>query len=318
VSAVTAELLENPTRGQFWNNYRHELELLDLPVMDLDARRRDLMSYYKIDPVTSKPELDPLTGAKIPEGTGTMQGVINDVIERAGEQYNLLTATRQQLRVVRTELVETIKDLNQQKQTLRDRLVHIVSLNNEITKLNNDLTIVRRDLALANERIQEQQLQLTDLEQEKHLLTEERNTLKRKVEEVNAEMKVLKEKYSGAAMAQAGGGSMDGRLFLGGGIEAGSIAIAVGVKGRVISVDQKNLFVVMELDEAFTAELLGASVEGRFPMVDLLVQRGEDKPTFITKVRLTQLKQEKNLAIGDILTDWQQGPIEIGDIIFYQ
>lgn len=319
VSAVTAEILENPTRSQFWNNYRQELEELDLPIVDLNARRRDLMSYYKIDPVTSKPEPDPLTGAKIAEGPGTMQGVINDVIERAGEQYNLLTATRQQLRVVRTELVETIRDLNQQKQTLRDRLVHIVTLNNEITKLNNDLTVVRRDLGLANERIQEQQLQLNDLEQEKLLLTEERDTLKRKVEEVNAEMKAFKEKYSGAgtAVAQAGG-AMDGRSFLGGGIEAGSIAIVVGVKGRIISVDQKNLFVVMDLDEAFTAELLGASVEGRFPMVDLLVQRGEDKPAFIAKVRLTQLKQDKNLAIGDILTDWQQGPIEVGDIIFYQ
>lgn len=320
VSAVTAELLETPTRGQFWGNYRQELELLDLPVVDLNAKRRDLMSYYKMDPVTSKPELDPLTGAKISDGPGTMQGVINEVIERAGEQYNLLTATRQQLKITRTELVETINDLNQQKQTLRDRLVHIVTLNNEITKLNSDLTVVRRDLGLANERIQEQQQQLTDMEQEKLLLTEEKDTLKLKVDELNAEIKTIKEKLSGTGpqLAADGTGAMEGRLFTGGGFNAGSIAIPVGAKGRIASVDQKNLFVVMELNADFTAELLAGSVEGRFPMVDLMVQRGEEKPQFITKVRLTQLKQDKNLAIGDILSDWQQGPIEVGDIIYYQ
>jgi hypothetical protein len=319
VSSVTAEVLESPTLGQFWSNYRQELEQLDNPLLDMNPKRRDLMSYYKINPVTSKPEPDPVTGGKIMDGPGTMQGVINEIIERSGEQYNLLTATRQQLKLTRTELVEAIKDLNQQKKTLRERLVHIVALNGEITKLNSTIADLRRELVQANERINEQQLRITDLEQEKLLLEEEKDTLKIKVEELAAAIKKIQQ--SGALVSGQrtdGSGTLTGRLAAGGDTEGGSATIAVGAKGRVVSVDQRHQFVVMEMDAGFITELLAASVDGKFPTVDLLVQRGEEQPKFITKVRLTQLKQDMNLAIGDILTDWQQGPIEFGDVVYYQ
>ncbi len=328
ISAVTAEILDEPTRAQFWRNYRTELENMDLPLMDLTSRRRDLMSYYKIDPVTSKPDLDSLTGAKITEGPGTMQGVLNDMIERAGEQYNLLTATRQQLRVTRMELIETIRDLNDQKKTLRDRLAHIVKLNAEIVQLNQTISDLRRDLAIANERIQEQRLQIADLEQEKLLLTEEKETLQGKVDELNDTITELNEKLDeamGVAEMQQGeagvlGGGMvaPGRQFTRLARDLGTIEIPVGAKGRIISVDQKHQFVVMQLEESFVAELLSGSVEGVFPMVELLVQRGDEQPRFITKVQLTQLKKEMNLGIGNILIDWQQAPIEEGDVIYYQ
>jgi hypothetical protein len=320
VSSVTAEVLETPTLGQFWVNYRQELEQLDNPLLDMNAKRRELMSYYKIDPVTSKPEPDPVTGARIMDGPGTMQGVINEIIERAGEQYNLLTATRQQLKITRTELVEAIKDLNLQKKTLRERLVHIVTLNGEITKLNTTIADVRRELGQANERIQEQQLRVTDLEQEKLLLEEEKDNLKIKVEELTASIKKIQQSGAfGSGQSTAGGGTLAvGRPAAGGDAEAGSATIAVGAKGRIVSVDQTHQFVVMEMEASFITELLAGSVDGRFPMVELLVQRGEEQPKFITKVRVTQLKQDMNLAIGDILTDWQQGPIEVGDVVYYQ
>ena len=319
VSSVTAEVLETPTLGQFWVNYRQELEQLDNPLLDMNAKRRELMSYYKIDPVTSKPEPDPVTGARIMDGPGTMQGVINEIIERAGEQYNLLTATRQQLKVTRTELVEAIKDLNLQKKTLRERLVHIVTLNGEITKLNTTIADVRRELGQANERIQEQQLRVTDLEQEKLLLEEEKDNLKIKVEELTASIKKIQQGGAfGSGPRPDGEKLASGRPVAGDGGEAGSAALSVGAKGRVVSVDQKHQFIVMEMDAAFITELLAGSVDGRFPMVELIVQRGEEQPKFITKVRVTQLKQDMNLAIGDILTDWQQGPIEFGDVVYYQ
>lgn len=314
VSAVTAEVLETPTLGQFWSRYRQELEQLDNPLMDLTSRRRDLMSYYKMDPVTSKPEQDPLTGAKIVDGPGTLQGIITEIVERSGEQYNQLTAVRQQLKLTRVELVETIKDLNKQKVDLRERLVHIVTLNTEITKLNQTIVDLRRDLGLANDRIQEQQLRITDLEQEKLLLEEEKDTLKIKVDELAAIIK--KQQQSGAFGGQQR--PEGGKAMVVDGLEAGSISIGVGVKGRVVSIDQKHQFVVMEMQESFINELIAGSVDGRFPMVELIVQRGEENPKFITKVRVTQLKQNMNLAIGDILTDWQQGPIEFGDIVYYQ
>jgi hypothetical protein len=94
------------------------------------------------------------------------------------------------------------------------------------------------------------------------------------------------------------------------------VDITPGIKGSVVRVDQKHQFIVMDLDPAFVTELLSVLTDGRLPLIELLVKRGEDQ--FITKVRIKQLKQDEGLAVGDILTDWQQGPIEIGDLIFLQ
>ena len=44
---------------------------------------------------------------------------------------------------------------------------------------------------------------------------------------------------------------------------------------------------------------------------------GDGSDTFVTKVRLVQIKRDKNLGVADILTQWQQEPIKKGDVIFY-
>lgn len=321
VSGVSAEIIDNPTTSPFWNSYKQELESLDQPLVDLNPRRRELMSYYKIDQATSKPERHPLTNLKISDGPGTTQAVIDYAIERASEQYNILTETRQQLQTTRAELVETIRDLNQQKQTLRERLVHIVQLNNEIAQLNRTIEGLRRELQQANDQIAEQKLRITDLEAEIQRLEEENDGLKIKTEEQTEIIKELRGRIDDIlngpqidpTMGTGGGGTVTTERIRG--------KIPAGIKGRVVSVDQKHLFVVMEVEPAFVEDVFGALQDGSFPMVDLLIQRetpDSEKSRFITKVRLTQIKKDKNLAIGDILPDWQQGPINEGDIVFFQ
>ncbi len=323
VSGVSAEIIDNPTTSPFWNTYKQELESLDQRLVDLNPRRRELMSYYKIDPITSKPERDPLTNLKISSGPGTTQAVIDYAIERASEQYNILTETRQQLQAIREELVTTIRDLNQQKQTLRERLVHIVQLNNEIAQLNRTIDGLRRELQQANDQIAEQKLRITDLEGEKQVLEEENDNLKIK----SAEQTDIISELRGRLKDILEGPQIRGEGPLGQGT-GGSVTwdrirgkIPPGIKGRVVSVDQKNLFVVMEVEPEFLDELFGALTDGSLPMVDLLIQRETPqggKVNFISKVRLSQVKKDKNLAIGDILSDWQQGPINEGDIVFFQ
>ena len=72
---------------------------------------------------------------------------------------------------------------------------------------------------------------------------------------------------------------------------------------------------VMELEETFLDELLSVLTDGRLPLIELLVKRDGK---FVSKVRIKQIKRADNLAIGDILPSWQQGPIEVGDTIFLQ
>lgn len=317
VSAVSAELLDNPTRGQFWSGYKQELESLDQPLVDLVPRRRELMSYYRIDQALNKPARDPITNLKITEGAGTTQGVIDYAIERAGEQYNLLTETRQQLRVTRVELVEAIRDLNDQKQRLRDRLVHIVELNNQIAQLNRTIEDLQRELRQVNERIDEQQRRINDLEQEKLALDEENEGLKIRNEEQRVRITELLRQIQDTTKPSdvTTGESGEPREELA--IRRERIDIAPGAKGRVVSVDYHHLFVVMELDEVFVNELLNVTTDGFLPMIELLIYRGDEAPRFVTKVRLTQLKRERNLAIADILPDWEQMPIKEGDAVLY-
>lgn len=322
VSGVTAELIDTPATSPFWNTYKQELESQEQPVVDLNPRRRELMSYYKINQVDSKPERHPITNLKISEGPGTTQGVIDYVIERASEQYNILTETRQQLQTIRTELVETIKDLNQQKQTLRERLVHIVQLNTEIAQLNRTIEGLRRELQQANDQIAEQKLRITDLEAEKLALEEENDGLKitkaEQTEIINELRGRLKDildgpKITGDPMSPDSRNSVTTDRIRG--------KITPGSKGHVVSVDQKNLFVVMEVDQVFIDELFGALTDGSLPMLELLIQRENPdgaKMSFVSKVRLSQLKKDQKLAIGDILPDWQQGPINKGDVVIFQ
>ncbi len=312
VSDCSAEILDNPTLSEFWATYKTQLESLDQEVIDLTTQTRDLMSYYKIDPVTMKPARDKLYNLKITTGEGTTQGVIDGVIAKARAQYALLVETRQQLETIRIELIDTINELNGRKITLREKLAVIVDLHNQISALNNTISELRSEIDGLKDQIRSLEGDIANLEQEKLVLQEQKEGLEVKVED---QTEIIKKLRGQLAEVLGAGGSAP--------LQAGStrfrttrIDIGPGVKGKVASVDQKHLFVVMDLEPKFIEELLDVMEDGSIPMLELLVRRGED--TFITKIRMRQLKQEQNLAIGEILPDWQQAPVKAGDLIFLQ
>ncbi|MFU8780773.1 MAG: hypothetical protein ACNA71_07075 [Kiritimatiellia bacterium] len=308
LSPATPEPEPSPRRSQFWRNYQVELESVDQPLIDLTNRRRDLMTLYRID----------ASGVRITDGPGTMQGVLDDLITRAGEQYNTLTATRQQMKMVREELIAVIQEFNGLKNDLRTEKATVVRVEGEREEQRRAAETARRERDEARELARERELRIGDLEQEQLILIEEKETLLVQTQELTEEIASLNQRI--VDLEQLLGGARQG-MVLGGDDMIGSlrIDIPVGEKGTVISVDQDHLFVVIQLDDQFMEELLGAAVQGRLPMVELFVERGEsEQRTFITKVRITQVKRDRNLAIGDILLDWQQMDIQVGDRVFYQ
>ncbi len=313
ISDCTEESLDSPTLSDFWDNYRPELESLDQGVLDLEPLTRDLMSYYRIDPVTMKPARDPISGLKITDGEGTAQGVVDEVIARANAQYDQLTATRQQLTGIRTELVDTITELNGRKTDLRERIAAVFVLNNQIAKLNTTMTGMRGQLDEVQEQIGTLEGDIANLRQEKEVLEEENEGLNIKSEELSGIIQDLRGQLDRPSRT-LGTGSTD---ISAGTFDTARIDIAPGTKGTVASVDQDHLFVVLQLDPEFIEELLNVLTDGRLPLIELLVKR-PDGGKFVTKVRIKQLKSEDGLAIADILPDWQQTPIEIGDLIFLQ
>jgi hypothetical protein len=314
LSPATAQPEPSPRRGQFWTNYQIELEADEQQVLNFTPRRRELMSYYRLDAL-GKPLLDPVTGVPFVDGAGTMQGLLDELIARAIDQSNLLSATRRQLRSVREELIDTINEFNQTKIDLRTEKATVVRVEGEREEQRRLKEETQRQLNQANEQIRELDIRISELEQDKLVLMEEKDTLQARNDEMVAliarlrqEIEDLKKFYAGTA---------DPTRDISAGVVW--IDIEVGEKGSVVSVDENHLFVVMQMDPAFMDALIKSSVAGRLPNVDLYVER-DDGPgrRFIAKVRLIQIKQDRNLAIGDVLPDWLQEEIRVGDRVYYQ
>ena len=302
ISPVTAEPEPSPRREQFWRNYQIELEESDQDLMDLSDQRSDLLTLYRVD----------AQGNRISHGPGTMHGVIDELISRAADQYNTLNNTRQQLGMLREELVSVIEDYNEMRNQLRSEMANVVAAEEERDEYRDDAESARQELAQANERSRELELRIDDMEQEELILREELDTLQVRNEELDEEIDTLRARVSELEGMEP---TETGDIPTG----VARLDIDTGDKGTVVSVDHDYMFIVMELTDAFMEELTEAAVDGRLPLVDLYVEREEDdRRAFISKVRLIQIKRDEQLAIGDIRADWHQEDIRRGDKVVYQ
>lgn len=299
ISPATSELEPNPERARFWEDYRYELEEVDLPLVDLNKKRTLLMEYYRIDPITRKIMRDPTYGHKITEGPGTMREVLEDTLAKAEAQYNRLNETRQQLLALREELIATINDLNNQKTVLRDRLNHIVSLNEQIAGLQSEIADLQGQIAL----LEEEKRALRDDVAERDRTIEQRDQTIKENEVAIRRLELRIRDLERNITRNVGEAIADVNF------------IEPGDKGAVVAVNDDWNFVVLKLTPKFIDELLGEDRSRPMPRVDLMLKRGDGE--FVTKVRLTQLKVNEGLGVADVLTAWKQVPVQTGDVVFF-
>jgi hypothetical protein len=209
--------------------------------------------------------------------------------------------------------VDTINELNGKKVTLREKLNKIVDLNNQIMELNRTISNLRDQIAEQQETIQSLESDVANLEQEKRKLEEDNEGLELAKKELKATVRSLRDRISVLTGPGSEGG---GGTAMGEGTAVMTVNIPPGVKGSVADVDQDHQFIVMKFDQTFIDELRNVTTDNRLPLVSLIVQRGDGQ--FVSKVRLKQLDEDDKLAIGEIMIDWQQGPIKIGDQVLYQ
>ena len=309
LSPCTDELIDTPELSDFWDNYSNELEIADLATLNLSLLKKDLMTYYKRDAM-GKIERDRTTGYKRTDGPGTMQGVIDDLQAKAEAQYNLLNETRQVLVSVRQELVSTITELNKRKGDLRTALNEIENLKAEIVRLKAEITSLKQRIGELEEETRMLQDQLAEEQLKVALLQEETAEKDLTIEQLKAEndkLRVSTDKVSTSAPGGAQPGAQPVQ------------AIEPGAKGIVAAVNEDWRFVVIQLTEAFMRELLGDDLSAPVPAVELMIKRPGKKgeEIFVTKVRLLQIKRSEKLGIADVMTEWQQSPVEKEDVVFY-
>jgi outer membrane murein-binding lipoprotein Lpp len=297
ISPCTPEIPATLDRDEFWKTYPHEMEQVDFPKLDLNKNKIELAQYYKIDLATGDYDLDEF-GRRKTDGTGTMQEVLTGVLGRAEKQYNVLIKTRDLLKKVREELIKTITDLNSTKGTLRLRLKDIEDLKATIARLEGEITAqkakieeLQGNIRSLNDTIAQKDSDIAKLTETKLAHEHEIATLKKQIDDLMS--------------------STDWRT------RTLVPLIQPGMKGRVITVDPKWNFVIMELTDEFLKEVLGADLSKPVPPAELLIMRGDKPDQFVAKVRLSQVRVAEKFGVADVLVDWLQAPIKAGDLVRY-
>lgn len=293
MSECTADIPDNPERSEFWKNYAANLEVQNLPTMNLADRKTELMTYYLRNPVTLKIERDE-SGFKMVSGKGTMQDLLDEMDKKAEEQLKRLNQTRDQMRLVREQLVTTIEDLNARKMALRQALKSKADADAKVTELEESAKQKDEQIASITEEKRQTEEQLTAEKAKGVQLQEDLAWEKEQVIRLKKQIAGLDTSASGPRVTN----------------------VDAGDKGQVVSVNQQWGFVVLELNEAFLKAILGDDLKGDCPVVEMLVRRPGPNGAFVAKIRLFQVKRDQKLGVADVLSDWQQLPLQEGDIVY--
>jgi len=307
LSECTAQELDAPERSDFWDKYKSQLEVQDAPRLDLNPKKIQLMQYYQIDPVTLQPTRDLATGLKMTSGPGTMQEVLDDLVNKSAAQLARLNETRQQLTDVREELVRTVTELNERKGTLRTRLKEIVDLKDQVAKLSTKIRQLEGEIEGLKQEKRALEAQVADLQGQVDNLTKEKEILEELVKQLKDDIRKLR-----TPTTQIGATPGIAQLE-----PTQVVRMEPGEKGSVVAVNTEWNFLVLKLTDECLAEVFNE--QGILTPVDLYVRRparNGEKEQFVTKVRLIQASRAQKIGVADILNDWQQMPARDGDVIF--
>lgn len=309
ISAVTSRELENPDRSTFWDTYNSKFEpsATTIPTIDLKKDDRDLQlrEYFRRDSATGEYVIDQRTGLPATDGEGTMQEILDEVYDRAKNQYKVLLETRAELPKLREELIDTIDELNKLKQDARADKKTIEERDARIATLENEKRDLEARVERLNETIAEKEDEIAELSETVAKQEEDITQLADKVKDLELEIKNLRG-ADNMTIPTAVGPAQDGTL-------------TPGVKGVIVSADDEWKYAIIKFSNEFMDELLGPARDRGLPQAEMMVSRPTEKDpekAFVTRLRLRQaIRGDKNLVIADILSDWQQKPVLKGDIV---
>ena len=96
-------------------------------------------------------------------------------------------------------------------------------------------------------------------------------------------------------------------------------SLPAGDKGKIVDVNNKLMFCVVEFSDEAMKEMMGSERNNVLPALTLgLRRKGFSGPAgeFIGKILLRQSVSGKNYVIADILGDWCQAEVQKGDAVF--
>ncbi len=212
-----------------------------------------------------------------------MDAPLSQMVNAAQFQLTRLNTTR-------SELADTRAALSATRDTLAETSNSLVAA--QATIVERDATIEARTAT-----IREQEVSLKKLEQEKSDLASLVETVQQQVDDLEVENRDL---VDANAALQAKVTELDMMVNP----EARKAAIPKGQLGVVAYVNADWNFVVLRIEPAMAKTVM--------PDLDLLIHRSGQ---LVGKVRVQTVVD--NLAVAEIVNDWQQGPFDKGDYVMY-
>lgn len=311
ISEVSDRELVNPERDAVLEAYPMKLEQQNLPTLDFGStdKRLQLRSYYVLD-AEGKPVPDPVDNKPSTKGPGSMQELMDQLFERSKIQQATLNKTRSELTKMRELATASVEEINRLKTDSRATKVALKGEKEKVVTLTSEKETLEGRVAKLNAEKRELTAELTDAKNEIEKLNEDKVTLNEDLAKIRQAYEELKERYAGkrTPAGQAAGDSVT------------LTALSAGDKGSVIEANDELKFVIINFSDDAMVEMLGEERQNALPQFEMNIRRpGRQSASgeFVTRVKLRQAVRGKNLVVADILNDWQQVPVEKGDVVFF-
>ena len=309
VSPVEARLVESPDMENVLDEYKPDYEAAGADTFNWEnsKSREQLRAIYVLDG-EGKPVKD--GNQFLMKGPGTEDEILGKLFEAAKLQQARLNNTRAELPKLREKIDGVVRELNEVKPVARQALVTIEEKKEQISQLESE----KADLESAKKRLQNQvdelNTEITSLKDEVTTAKDETEAVKEELTKATKQVEDLK-KLLVESFQTKGSSSSAGT--------AAVTSLSVGNKGKLVKVDNENMFAIVEFTPEAIKELKGEEGKAPIPQLELGIRRpGFKGPAgeFVGRVRIRQEVQGKPIVVCDILATWEQDKAQVGDVVF--
>ena len=310
VAEVSEREVASPERNSVFENYPAKLETQNLATLDYssDAKKRQLRSYYVLD-AEGKYVLSDLNRLPKKDGPGSMAAILEEMLNRAIAQKAVLEKTRGELTKSRELVTTLVTEMNKMKVDWRVTKRELKESRDECEKLKEEKAALESQVAKLTADKKELTAQLADAKADIDAKAVEIATLKESIASQEKMIKELKERIRPGSQPVGPGGS-----------EIAVSQLTSGIKGKVVDANDEYKFIIIEFTDEAMVEMTGAERANPLPQLEMNVRRSGRQSAsgeFVTRVKIRQAVRGKNLVVADILTDWQQVPVEKADVVFF-
>lgn len=309
VSPVEARLVDSPDMDNVLEEYPAKLEQTNLETYNWDSPgiRQQLRTVYVLD-AEGKPVMD--GNVPLQSGPGTEQELLDQLFTSAKEQQANLNSTRAALADLRGKLENTVNELNKIKPDARQDKVTIEEQKERISKVEGEKGDLENQITKLKSQLDELNGEITSLKDEVSNAKDETEAAKEEIAKDKKLIEQLKQLLKESIQTQGNKSASD---------IAAVASLPTGDKGKIIEIDNDNMFAIVEFTDESMKELKGEDLSKPLPMLEFGIRRpgfagaaGE----FIGRLRLRQEVKGKPYVICDMLGAWEQDKAKVNDVIF--